>query len=1252
VIRRIGAGGMGVVHEAWDKERNIRVALKTLTGLDPRALQLFKNEFRALADVSHPNLAALYEFFAEEGQWFFSMEYVEGGHFLEHVRPGWHPAPLSARPEDLIGPDEPTFAQDAILPAVAASPPEVAKEMAKDVSTSSLCDTERLTASLDQLARAVLALHAAGILHRDLKPLNVKVAPEGRVVVLDFGLAAHAGPLDFGIAASHAGVVGTVPYMSPEQAAGGHVTDATDWYAVGVMVYEALTGQRPFEGNPRQVLEDKQRLAAPPVTRLADVSGEWHAICAGLLERDPARRMNGADLLALLERHAAPSTRPVTAARPAERIFVGRETQLALLREAFAATEANVPSLALVHGKSGIGKSSLVERFLAELAAQPNMVILAGRCYERESMPYKAFDSVVDSLARYLRALPRHEAAELTPRDAATLAQVFPVLRQVEAMASAPQRPAQLLDQYEQRRKAFVALREIFARLGDRRRVAVYIDDMQWGDVDSVTLLTEILRPPDAPAFLLVAAYRSEYEARSPALQALLTGIPEGAGLRRSDVLVGPLSAEETRSLAMRLIGRGSQARIEEIARDSEGSPYLLQEIADGSASGSAETTEAAGLRLDSVLYRRIAALPDDPRRLLRTVAVSVRPLGEREAFQAADIESHDPKVLVALRAARLIRGAGGGGEIEPYHDRVRETVIAHLSADRLAACHLRLATTLETAMRAGSAIDAEAAAIHFEGAGLKDKASQYYSSAAERAVAALAFKHAAELCQRALDLSPFTGEDRRRLVVKLADALGNAGRGAEAARAWREAARGAAEPEVFEFERREAYWFAISGHVDEGREALMKMLARVNVRIPGTLGRVGGIVLGIIWLKLRGLEFRRRPESEIPQSLLDRIDVYWDAVRSFGMIDVSAAVYMVPRCLLLSLRAGETGRIARVLALHNIGLESYQMPVGGLRIANFPALYGTLLAQNRSPYLEGMFGLSTGMVGLVTGRWRESARHFQEAERIFSQECSGVSWELATVRIFPLWDLLHSGRYAELCRRASILSQEGTDRGDLYQTITIALGPQPVCELIVGRPDAALRTIEEALRRWTRRDDNVQIAIAVFVRAWIDLYQGMAAAAWELLDREWPTLRKNLHLLLGSARQWLYFTRAESALAFACTAPNRGALLKLAERSARWLEGDEAPFARPLATLIRAGCASLRGDKGKAIALLEKAVADFDASDMAMLAAAARRRLGELTGGESGRSLIQESERAMRAEGVHDPGRLTDIFANGFLLP
>jgi hypothetical protein len=173
---------------------------------------------------------------------------------------------------------------------------------------------------------------------------------------------------------------------------------------------------------------------------LTDVPGDLSAICQGLLRWDPAQRLTGAHALHELDRGLSAST--ATSERPPlrETTFVGRTEQLEILENAFRSIRQGRTVTVYVSGPSGIGKSALVRRFLGQLNGRDDVLVLSGRCYEHESVPYKALDGVVDSLSHYLASLPRRSAEALMPRDVPALAQVFPVLMRVDAVAAAPWR--------------------------------------------------------------------------------------------------------------------------------------------------------------------------------------------------------------------------------------------------------------------------------------------------------------------------------------------------------------------------------------------------------------------------------------------------------------------------------------------------------------------------------------------------------------------------------------------------------------------------------------------------------------------------------------------------------------------------------------------------------------------------------------------------------------------------------------------
>ena len=455
-------------------------------------------------------------------------------------------------------------------------------------------------------------------------------------------------------------------------------------------------------------------------------------------------------------------------------------------------------------------------------------------------MPYKALDSLIDALSRYLKRLSISDAQALLPRDLASLVRVFPVLGRAEAVATAPMRTVNAPDPWELRRRAFSALRELLARLGDRRPLVLAIDDLQWGDRDSAALLAEILGPPDPPIVLLVGCYRSEDADSSPFLKHLLaSGSDHAQPVDRRELAVLDLTPTESEMLAAGLLGDeapGASTHAAAIAREAGGSPFFVIELVRHVQIGDEPPTRPTAreeLTLDRVLMARIMRLPDEARRLLEVIAVSGRPLCKADACQAADVVAHDRESLAVLRTGRLIRITGPAelDMIESYHDRVRETVVANLDPTTKEHHHRNLARMLEASGRA----DPEVLAYHFQVARDNEKAGAYHAAAAAGAAGALAFDRAAKLYQLALELVPADHADTTRLRINLADALANAGRGYEASRHYLAAADAADVALALDLQRNAATQLLISGHIDLGLEVFDAVLRGVGMSLPTT---------------------------------------------------------------------------------------------------------------------------------------------------------------------------------------------------------------------------------------------------------------------------------------------------------------------------------------------------------------------------------------------------------------------------------
>ena len=482
LISKLGEGGMGVVYEALDRERNMRVALKMLRRLDASSLYQFKREFRALSDLSHPNIVALYELVSEGDDWFLSMELVQGTDFITYVRGSGSGLAASDTPSAVGSSAENTLDTRVVHPVsrrnigspvkpVTVAPGEV-------VALGELIQLERLTDGLAQLAQALYALHSQGMVHRDLKPSNVRVTPKGRVVLMDFGIVAETADES----KVRGSAVGTPMYMAPEQAEEAPPTAAADWYAFGVLLYQALAGRLPFRGPTEKVLMLKRDIDPPaPSAYTSGIPADLEALCMELMAREPEDRPQGYDVLTRLGVGAESISRltsEVTFIGPSE--FVGRVRHIESLGQAFEQARSGAAVCVFAEGASGMGKTTLLRRFVYELQAthtgQDAPLILSGRCHERESLSYKAFDGVIDRLSRELLEQPAEIVDRLLPDDIDLLTRLFPVLRRIPGVQVA--RPLGGRNLLELRTRAIAALRDLLDRLGEWRPVVMRIEDL------------------------------------------------------------------------------------------------------------------------------------------------------------------------------------------------------------------------------------------------------------------------------------------------------------------------------------------------------------------------------------------------------------------------------------------------------------------------------------------------------------------------------------------------------------------------------------------------------------------------------------------------------------------------------------------------------------------------------------------------------------------------------------------------------
>jgi eukaryotic-like serine/threonine-protein kinase len=1244
--RPLGAGSMGVVYEAHDRDMDKIVALKTLTRAEAAHIYRFKREFRTLADVSHPNLISLYELMSAGQHWFFTMELIRGVTFIEYVRPDIAdevhtsmsdtlPRPRSMR---LLDSDSEAKTVEFDVSQIALESGEMpAFDDSVLAAMHSKLDEGRLRSALRQLAEGVNRLHEMGKIHRDIKPSNVLVTAEGRVVILDFGLVEDIEP-----EMQQTLLAGTPDYMSPEQGAQLAISKASDWYSVGVMLYQALTGRLPFKGRFFEVMMRKQtRDPIQPREINREVPTDLNDLCMRLLRRDPESRPAGRDILRMLGARATGVLPASLLGSTIESEFIGRESQITQLHEAFGATRGGQTIAVYVHGSSGMGKSTLVRTFLDQLKHQaPNTLVLQGRCYERESVPYKAFDGVVDSLSKQLSALRHGNVESVLPRNSMALARVFPVMLQVDAIFNARSSRPETLDPFTLRRQAFAALRELLGRIAARQPLLIHIDNLQWADDDSIFLLEDLLRPPDAPPLLMIGGFRTEDIESRPFLKRLLqtTG-----GETSRELFVGPLPEEEARQLTRTLFissGIPGEPFFESIVREAGGNPFLLEQLTRyGMMSERAAT---AGISLTTMLEERIRQMPPGSNALLDTLAVARRPVNQDVALTAAGFQGDSQKLLSSLRAAQFVRSGGTGYSVELYHDRIGETLVEMIGADEQKEIHRRLAQAIE----ARGLDDPEALYEHYLGAGEEDRAAMHAQAAAHKAARALAFDRAALYYRRAIELMP-EAANLVSLKIGLGDALANAGRLAEAAKEFLEAAKMTSAGRALELQQRAGAHLLMGGHIDEGLEVFRVVLEAAGFKLAkGPKRALLSFILRRLQIRLRGLDFIERDANSIPEDELIRIDICRAVAAGLGVVDLIRGADFQNRHLLLALRAGEVFRIARAMVFEAAQAAARGGPAEQ-RAHELADRAEALAKRSGNPHAIGLAIWARGLIAYLLGNWKEAAELCERAAEVLRDECTGVTWELTIANRFMLSALMFLGEMAEVSRRVPQLLAVALEQGNLFAAIDLRTRMNPIW-LTADDPNQAREEVIAALTTWPRKGFHLQHYTALVALTQIELYTGDTEVGWRHIEGQIKPLERSMLMRFQGLRIEATHLRGRLALASA-TGSDRESRLRTAEKMAQQLTKEGMRWSDPLSALIRAGLARSRGDDRKAIEMASLAIEGFEVVDMNLYAMAARRRMGEILGGDRGAELIAVSEEWMRKQQIRNPEAYTNMLAPGF---
>ena len=694
-VRELGAGAMGQVTLAMDTETGTLVAIKKMhemVALTGGARM--RREFRSLSQIDHPNVVRVLELGEERGNPFLVMEFIKGQDLSDWLG---------------TNPDFPT-----------------------------------ITKIFVGIAGALGAVHAQGVIHRDLKPENIRVTTDGQPKLMDFGLAKT---MEGTVALTKVGaMVGTALYMAPEQCRGAQLDYRADLYALGAVLYWALTGQPPFLGDSivQVIMQHIQQAPVPPSTRNPNIPESLENICLAMLAKNPAERPSSAEAVreALLRALESPLSQTMQMQAQSARAdalllspLIGRETELETLAGLF---ETGITGLYTLIGDVGTGKTRLL-RALGERAQVSGARLGIGEAIADDPTPFGTVKRLIENLEKHYRFI----FDEVSPTSQNELARIAPQFG--AAPPSDPNIPAEVA-----RLRLFEAFTELLERVSSLTVVA--FENLHWADESTLALLAHALRA--APDARVIITYRLE---DLPEGQQSPKGFPKP----RKTIALSALTDEQMFKLLQALLGGEIEAALEnELVSHAGGNPWVLEErlkamLENGAIQRRAQVYEwnrsLTGLpeSLGELLAHRLAVLDPNVLEFARAASILGRAFWFEDARAMLDWRDDDAlDALESLSRARLIAetpGTNGEGFrfTHPMYNELLRQGIMRLKRKRL---HAKAAT-----LRTGKAEPLEIAE-HWYASESYPQALEIAMQAGQNAQTAFAYPQAERAYRLALE--------------------------------------------------------------------------------------------------------------------------------------------------------------------------------------------------------------------------------------------------------------------------------------------------------------------------------------------------------------------------------------------------------------------------------------------------------------------------------------------------------------------